>query len=170
MDQDMLGGTVSAPWRSSTRMPFRTGDLGAQRDRLVRDLTQHALPTEVAYDASLVLGELVANAVQHGEPLDDDSLDLCWGAWDGLIHVEVTDGGASTVPVLNPPSDAAVRGRGLAIVEALASSWGVRTEQAAVTVWATLPGEPSGDSTRRRRRRGHRAPARGDQDARESRS
>jgi len=115
----------------------------AQRHRLVSDLVQHAFPTDTAYNASLILGEFLTNAVQHGEPLDDDTIDICWGAWDGLVRVEVTDGGAITVPVAGDAPAVALRGRGLAIVAALATSWGVRTEPDSTTVWAALPADRS---------------------------
>jgi two-component sensor histidine kinase len=137
VDRSSHGG--AGHWKSSTRLPFGFGHLGAQRQRMLHDLDEHALPDDVAYDASLVLDELMTNAVQHGLPLDDGNLDVCWGAWDGLIHVEVTSGGALTVPVARAATAVATRGRGLAIVAALALSWGVRTGHTSTTVWAALP-------------------------------
>jgi serine/threonine-protein kinase RsbW len=128
-------------WKSSARMPFATVGIPAQRHRLVDDLVRHALPTDTAYDAALVLAELVTNAVQHGGPLAGDHLDLCWGAWEGRIHIEVTDAGSTTVPVAGSASAVEQRGRGLAIVAALAASWGVRAEDETVTVWAELPAD-----------------------------
>ena len=142
MDDQATRGD-SPGWRSSVHMPFAVDGIPAQRHQLVRDLVQHALPTETAYDAAVVLAELVTNAVQHGEPLPDDSLDVLWGAWGGLVHVEVTDGGAITEPVAAAAPVVAVSGRGLAIVAALATAWGVRTEPTTVTVWAALPASRS---------------------------
>jgi two-component sensor histidine kinase len=120
-------------------LPFAFGDLQAHRQRLLHDLDQHALPSDLAYDASLVLDELMTNAVQHGAPLDDGNLDVCWGAWDGLVHVEVTSGAARTIPAAAAATAVSTRGRGLAIVAALAASWGVRTGRTTTTVWAALP-------------------------------
>ena len=142
MDVDGSTPTGAAPWKSSTRLPFALGGLRGQRERLLDDLDAHALPIELAHDASLVLDELMTIAVQHGIPLEGGSLDVCWGAWDGLVHVEVTGGGPGTVPVPGPATAGATRGRGLAIVAALAASWGVRAGHASTTVWAALP---SGD-------------------------
>jgi anti-sigma regulatory factor (Ser/Thr protein kinase) len=58
---------------------------------------------------------------------------------DGLLTVEVTDGGGPTRPRRGSPSLTARGGRGLGIVGQLASDWGVRDSPGEVTVWAVLP-------------------------------
>ena len=58
---------------------------------------------------------------------------------DGLLTVEVTDGGGPTRPRRGSPSLTARGGRGLGIVGQLASDWGVRDAPGEVTVWAVLP-------------------------------
>ena len=90
-------------------------------------------------DAELLASELVANAAEHGDgtPI---SLALRRHAEPGErpgITCEVTD----TSPVMPPrrePGTDAERGRGLAIVAALAQSSGVRATQAGKTTWFTL--------------------------------
>ncbi|WP_370145960.1 ATP-binding protein [Kitasatospora sp. GAS206B] len=57
---------------------------------------------------------------------------------DGLLTLEVTDGGASTRPLPASPSLTAKGGRGLSIVGQLAVEWGVRDAPGEVTVWAAL--------------------------------
>ncbi|MBC3843209.1 ATP-binding protein [Streptacidiphilus sp. 4-A2] len=58
---------------------------------------------------------------------------------DGLLTLEVTDGGGPTRPRRGSPSLTAHGGRGLGIVGQLASDWGVRDAPGEVTVWAVLP-------------------------------
>lgn len=58
---------------------------------------------------------------------------------DGLLAVEVTDGGGPTRPRPASPSLTAHGGRGLGIVGSLALRWGVRDAPGEVTVWALLP-------------------------------
>ncbi|MCZ4122486.1 ATP-binding protein [Streptomyces sp. H39-S7] len=58
---------------------------------------------------------------------------------DGLLSVEVTDGGGPTRPRPASPSLTARGGRGLGIVSNLSLSWGVRDGPGEVTVWALLP-------------------------------
>jgi anti-sigma regulatory factor (Ser/Thr protein kinase) len=90
-------------------------------------------------DAELMASELVANAAEHGDgkPI---GLALSRHAQPGEqpgITCEVTD----TSPAMPQPREAnagAERGRGLAIVEALARSSGVRASQAGKTTWFTL--------------------------------
>ncbi|MFJ9839169.1 ATP-binding protein [Kitasatospora sp. NPDC101155] len=58
---------------------------------------------------------------------------------DGALTLEVTDGGATTRPLPASPSLTSRGGRGLSIVDQLASDWGVRDAPGEVTVWAALP-------------------------------
>ncbi|WP_374199889.1 ATP-binding protein [Kitasatospora sp. SUK 42] len=58
---------------------------------------------------------------------------------DGVLTLEVTDGGATTRPLPASPSLTSRGGRGLDIVDQLASDWGVRDAPGEVTVWAALP-------------------------------
>ncbi|MDH6132877.1 hypothetical protein P3T37_002263 [Kitasatospora sp. MAA4] len=58
---------------------------------------------------------------------------------DGLLTLEVTDGGAATRPLPASPSLTSKGGRGLSIVGELAADWGVRDAPGEVTVWAALP-------------------------------
>ncbi|WP_413230132.1 ATP-binding protein [Kitasatospora herbaricolor] len=63
-----------------------------------------------------------------------------WGLHpDGMLTLEVTDGGAPTRPIPSSPSLTSRGGRGLSIVGQLASDWGVRDVPGEVTVWAALP-------------------------------
>jgi len=57
---------------------------------------------------------------------------------DGLLVLEVTDGGGPTRPRPASPSLTAHGGRGLGIVASLALRWGVRDAPGEVTVWAVL--------------------------------
>jgi hypothetical protein len=58
---------------------------------------------------------------------------------DGLLVLEVTDGGGATRPRPASPSLSAHGGRGLGIVSSLALRWGVRDAPGECTVWVLLP-------------------------------
>ena len=83
-------------------------------------------------DLRLVLSELVANAVVHGQ---GSTIEVRVAATDGVIRGEVVDDGDGfTVPARPEPD--ALGGRGLSIVDTLAQDWGV--ERGSTHVWFEL--------------------------------
>lgn len=91
-------------------------------------------------EVELVVSELLGNAVRHASPLPDGRLRVRWEVKAGVVELEVTDGGASTVPVAREPAPFATSGRGLRIVRSLAHEWGVNDDDDGRTVWVTLGG------------------------------
>src|SRR5690606_37575578 len=91
-------------------------------------------------DLYAVATELICNAVRHAEPLPDDVIHVRCELADGEVEFSVTDGGSSSRPRLRALDTTAADGRGLLIVGAWSSQWGVREEAAGRTVWARLPG------------------------------
>jgi anti-sigma regulatory factor (Ser/Thr protein kinase) len=90
-------------------------------------------------DAELLASELVANAAEHGDGKPVSLALRRHADPDGrpAITCEVTGAAPRFAPRLVPNPDAE-RGRGLAIIEALARSSGVRPSQACRTSWFTL--------------------------------
>ncbi|MFD4400315.1 ATP-binding protein [Kitasatospora sp. NPDC058397] len=76
---------------------------------------------------------------EHGSGTDGGVLVRWQLHADGVLTLEVTDGGATTRPLPAGPSLTSRGGRGLNIVGQLASDWGVRDAPGEVTVWAALP-------------------------------
>lgn len=81
-------------------------------------------------DVVLVVSELVSNSVRHGS---SSGIDVKVTAHGGRIRVEVTDDGPG-FSIDAPRGD----GLGLAIVEKLADSWGMKDGRRKFTVWAEL--------------------------------
>ncbi len=92
-----------------------------------------------ADDVELTVAELVTNAVLHGAP----PLSLRITPQDDLVRIEVGDGSRQT-PVRGRADVASMTGRGLALVEALATRWGVEPVADGKVVWAEVG---SGDVT-----------------------
>lgn len=98
----------------------------------------------LAPDATLIVSELVTNAVQHAlKPTSPDASD--YPIWLGIfLHPSdlvcaVTDPSSSPPRQLNPHASA-VGGRGLNLISALSHSWQWSlTPPRGKTVWATLP-------------------------------
>ena len=84
-------------------------------------------------DARLIVSELVCNAVRHAGTDIGLTLVTCPQG----LRMEVSDGSTRPIqPRIATPADEG--GRGLALVEALASHYGVRRSISGKTVWAEL--------------------------------
>jgi serine phosphatase RsbU (regulator of sigma subunit)/anti-sigma regulatory factor (Ser/Thr protein kinase) len=89
------------------------------------------LVPELADDAALVAAELLANARMHGAP----PVVVRVSGGDGRLRIEVQDASPRS-PVRPAPSTTNMTGRGLSLVLALSSNWGVRREpKGEKTVW-----------------------------------
>ncbi|KJS51370.1 hypothetical protein VM98_37550, partial [Streptomyces rubellomurinus subsp. indigoferus] len=73
--------------------------------------------------AEPLLGELFANAVQHGDAPDDRLIEIRFAPTNGLLRIEVHDAGSGR-PSLRSASVCDERGRGLFLVNALSARWG----------------------------------------------
>jgi anti-sigma regulatory factor (Ser/Thr protein kinase) len=120
---------------------------GARLARLlaVEQITQWGWPRdgECVEAAALVVAELAANAVTHGQLPGRSfrlSLELPQKA---RLRIAVSDPRGECLPVLSQVADEG--GRGLVIVDALAADWGVRPfPPSGKTVWAEIAaGRPS---------------------------
>jgi serine phosphatase RsbU (regulator of sigma subunit)/anti-sigma regulatory factor (Ser/Thr protein kinase) len=96
--------------------------------------------TVLADDAALIAAELLANAVQHGGA----PVRVCVDGDGDRIRIEVQDG-SPRAPVRPAHSTSNMTGRGLSLVEGVATRWGVRHHSAGgKVVWAELEGEERG--------------------------
>jgi anti-sigma regulatory factor (Ser/Thr protein kinase) len=108
-------------------------------------------PQELIDVAELLTSELATNAIIHAASGFELEIDV-----DRTIRVEVRDAGGGRPAVLQAgPQDGS--GRGLGLVQALSSAWGVIPSSPGKTVWYELPvvsGEPAGErvATSRQRR------------------
>lgn len=82
----------------------------------------------------LMVSELVANAVEHSP----DPLLLSILVGEGQVRVEVSDS-SMDLPAPSPLDVEAEGGRGLLIIDALASNWGTSQFDRMKIVWFTMP-------------------------------
>lgn len=121
-------------------LPLQATSAGRAR-RHVADALTAAQADDVVDVATLLVTELVANAVLHGAGLQ---LGVRVDCEDGCVRVEVADG-SPTLPLRQEQSTDATTGRGLLLVDALAASWGVRRDGAGKVVWFELARSASSD-------------------------
>lgn len=111
---------------------LQTGSLARRALRQLFDTAR--VDQDTSETAVLLATELVTNAVEHGR----GATHLDAAVQDDLIRLEVTDS-STEEPRPNPSvSDLAERGRGLLLIEALASRWGVQPRSDGKTVWCEL--------------------------------
>ncbi len=120
-------------------LPHASSSATVARERVRGDLAGCDVGAETVEDASLVVSELVGNAVRHAYPLQSGQIRLRWATDCCRTEIAVSDGGSSSVPERGSLSASTPGGKGLGIVDRLAEAWGVRRTGGVTTVWALLP-------------------------------
>ncbi|SDQ52090.1 ATP-binding protein [Quadrisphaera sp. DSM 44207] len=109
-------------------------EAAGQARRIVDDACGRAELSEDGRDSALLCtSELVTNAIVHGR--SEVRLTVTTSA--GRVRIEVGDDN-SRHPTLQPADDGALDGRGLFIVDLLATRWGVRDDAIGKVVWFEL--------------------------------
>ena len=107
-----------------------------QARQFVTEYCRSARLTDIdaCFYARLLVSELVTNAVLHGR----SEVRLQVSTLPGVLHVAVADED-SRQPSLQEAGVDALGGRGLPLVDGLASSWGVSPRDPGKAVWFQLP-------------------------------
>jgi anti-sigma regulatory factor (Ser/Thr protein kinase) len=119
----------------SRRFRGEAQSVSAARE-FVRDALQDQ-SREVLEAAELMVSELATNCVLHARTDFELAIQS-----RGEIRVEVRDTGPGQ-PVPQSPKPQEPSGRGLRIVEAMSSTWGVVPSRDGKTVWFTLAEQPA---------------------------
>jgi anti-sigma regulatory factor (Ser/Thr protein kinase) len=96
---------------------------------------------DLEWELSQLLTEVVTNAVLHAGTMLRVVLEQ--DAASGRLRCEVTDGSPAQ-PRVRRHSAEATTGRGLQLLESVATSWGVQPVSGGKTVWFALDGEGGG--------------------------
>ncbi|WP_406269344.1 ATP-binding protein [Streptomyces sp. NBC_00191] len=112
--------------------------------RVARHLTVHQLDgwgipygSDLSDSAALIVAELTANAVTHARVPGRD-FELRLTLWPLTLRIEVSDARGDREPTPRPPTPDSETGRGLLLVDALATKWGTADRVVGKTVWAEL--------------------------------
>ena len=120
-------------------LPHAPSSVGRARHRLGAELRTRGVAEPAICDATIVLSELMSNAVRHARPLPGAQIQVAWTLDDGTLDLAVSDGGGPTQPrTERPASVSSLGGRGLGIVNHMSRRWGVRSDDHGATVWAVL--------------------------------
>jgi anti-sigma regulatory factor (Ser/Thr protein kinase) len=116
--------------------------VGAARRFCARTLERWGASADLVDSVSLLVSELVTNAILHAGTScqltvkGPDALDA------GVVRIEVSDGD-SAVPVPKRYDVDAASGRGLQMVEALSQRYGTVQDGGGKAVWCEVAWEPS---------------------------
>lgn len=119
--------------------PAAPASVAVARRRLMEELLAARIFAPVIDDASLVISDLLSNAIRHARPLPGSQLQVSW----------------RRAPLRSRPATAAARpgplfssvavisgGRGLGFVAHLSHSWGMRDNGEGLTVRAVVAAPP----------------------------
>jgi anti-sigma regulatory factor (Ser/Thr protein kinase) len=112
-----------------TVLPCDASSVGTARTLVRKQLARIDDPDLVA-DASLLVSELVTNAILHGRT----DIKLRAALKRRVFRAEVTDGNPA-LPMRRHPGELSPGGRGLQLIDEIAYRWGVKTSRAGKTVW-----------------------------------
>lgn len=120
--------------RSSWQFPVDARAPGVARGHVRRVCGRWAVDDDVREAAEIVVTELVTNAVEHAA---STSVVEAERRTDTFL-LRVRDFDLAPLPEAHLPDPRSPRGRGLAMVAAVASTWGVESHSDGKTVWAEL--------------------------------
>jgi len=127
---------TGGPMSEMTRFALApSADTGSRARKALRQLFESARVDRDTSDTAVLLAtELVTNAVEHGR----GSAYLDAAVDDRAIRLEVTDGSTVRPQPNTTVTDLDERGRGLMLIDALASRWGINSRPDGKTVWCEL--------------------------------
>ena len=107
------------------RLPFVASTPGVARTRLAAFLTVNRASGEVIDNALIVISEMIANAVCHGVPTSDGTIEISWAINGTLLELSVYDAGkGGSLKPIDFDEDS-LSGRGLSIINRVADRWWV---------------------------------------------
>lgn len=107
------------------------GSIAPARRTMVDELLEFGVDRQTLVDAETVLGELMANAVEHGTPLATvpagpragDVFEVGWCVVGPVLRLSVVDGGLDSETLPAALDTESLRGRGLQLVDTLCDRW-----------------------------------------------
>ncbi|MDP9442322.1 MAG: response regulator [Actinomycetota bacterium] len=141
LDLELLGATltvVGGRRHRTTSLLRLSRDLrsSAQARRFVEDQCSRWHCEQLSDSAQLVVTELVTNAITHAS----SDCELRMFLLESLLRIEVEDGGTGDPAMGRPGDQESEHGRGLLLISALSTAWGVEPVSPAgkKRVWAHL--------------------------------
>jgi anti-sigma regulatory factor (Ser/Thr protein kinase) len=133
----MIRASHSSEARTTWRAVLESNTRAPRRAR--HEIAEHLdgeLASERTQDAVLLVGELVTNSLLHADSGETHEIVVELVIGLNAVRVMVTDGGSSSMPIIQPLDSKRPGGRGLFLVESLSDRWGMTREGSRETqVW-----------------------------------
>lgn len=111
--------------RKTMQLPFEMSTPSIARTKLAGFLTINRASASIIDDALIVMSEMIANAVSHGLPTDDGTMEISWTLNGDLLELSVYDAGkGGSLEPIDFDEDS-LSGRGLSIINRVADRWWV---------------------------------------------
>ncbi|MFM9631192.1 MULTISPECIES: ATP-binding protein [Streptomyces] len=123
------------PATETFRIPKHRRHVPDARQRVRKALAGWGVTAQLADSVVLLANELVTNAVTHCR-VSDAQVQVTLTLHGTELVLEVSDPDRNRLPRLHHSDPDEERGRGLALVAALADTWGCRQEPYTKCVWA----------------------------------
>ncbi|HPU13666.1 MAG TPA: ATP-binding protein [Aeromicrobium sp.] len=107
------------------RLPFESSTPSIARTKLAAFLTVNRAEPRLIDNALIVLSEMIANAVAHGTPDVDGTMEIGWNLDSRRLELSVRDAGRDTNLTPRPFDEDSLGGRGLSIISRVADTWSV---------------------------------------------
>jgi anti-sigma regulatory factor (Ser/Thr protein kinase) len=125
------------------RFHRRSDEVAAARQFVTEALDRGS---ELAETARLLVSEIVTSTLDRAPSgLGGGSFQVACAVVDGRLRVEVSDDGGPARLRRRVHDAQAERGRGLWLVQAFASRWGIREDPAGRTIWCELDLRPASE-------------------------
>ena len=132
MASESLPATGTAGFVASLVLPSAAASVAAGRRFVNEVLDELGLETH-RYEAVLLTSELLTNSVLHGH--GNPEVAVTWRSPE--LEIAITDGGR-WAPRRSAVDHGATGGRGLQLLESLATRCGIRASESGTTIWFTL--------------------------------
>jgi PAS domain S-box-containing protein len=148
-DVAVLIARVTSPtdrrWRAAvaSTTPVPASTVSEIRRAASNVLTEWDVSDDIRWDVLLAVSELVTNAIRHAKP----PVEIRLRRLDTSVILEVHDG-SSALPAARAADPEEASGRGLHLVETLASAWGTRPTGNGKSIWCVLALEPNREAAR----------------------
>jgi anti-sigma regulatory factor (Ser/Thr protein kinase) len=139
--EDQSGFLMRASWREDALLAHRIELAGGSQApgearRTLKELLAARLDATDLFDVTVLISELVTNAVRHGLADAEDATIVAHVAIaSDVLRIEVCDRGPGFTPPAAPVPRPEGGGNGLVLLASLSTAWGVARAEGGTCVW-----------------------------------